>query len=126
MSRLCNRLVGMIFVSFIIFVQDKEKSGGRLQSLANFFHNLGPNRRAKSGDGTSIAGESRVHTHSPTSSTVSGSRPVSNTLPPIATESKGRLTVDTPSPRSLSPRTPSPRPGRLSLYYVAYSKHMVQ
>ncbi|XP_064630554.1 probable E3 ubiquitin-protein ligase HECTD2 isoform X2 [Lineus longissimus] len=82
---------------------DKEKSGTRLQSIANFFQNLNPNRR----DRSSRSGNNSDHDGSRTSSADGGSR---TELPPINSE-KGRLTVDR-SPVSShsnpdSPNTPN-------------------
>ena len=81
--------------------KDKPGSGGRFQSLANFFQNLGPNKSRNSGKSSGeSSSESGVGSHSPTR--LSGP----NALPPIASQSKGRLTVDTLPAQgiSVSPR----------------------
>lgn len=85
------------------FLQRDDRSGGRLQAISNFFHNLGPNKRGKNVN--SPIGRSSADTP-PTSSSstrsAASSQPMSPTssatarasnLPPIAQDSTGRLTA---------------------------------
>ena len=104
--------------SYVSF-QDKGPSGGRrLASLANFFHNLGPGRRAKSTDSAAGHTSNEMTPHQPSpgpppptklalpESSRPGSATSITTLPHIPLESKGRLTVDAP----ITPNSPmSPR-----------------
>ena len=94
-------------VLYFVKLQEKEKSGGRFGALANFFHNLGPNKnRAKSGE--SPSSDSGSHRSAGTSRTVSQA-----TLPPISQDSKGRLTVNNRSePHSSGLSSPNGSPAK--------------
>lgn len=119
---------GSTFLNYSISSpQDREKPGGRLQTIANFFQNLGSSRSSASttqsglrtpSEKSSPDGDASLRTISSQSVPSPGRRLVSSSadsspssaqtnmrnltqLPPILTESKGRLTVDTKNPESI-------------------------
>ena len=88
----------MLFKKNLFYFQEREKSGSRLQSLANFFQNLGPNRRAKSGDrnrSTNVNNNSNNRSRPPSTS--------QGGLPPITPAGRMLATPDVRTPAGSRP-----------------------
>ena len=87
-----------------VYFHIQNEKGGRFEGISNFFNKLNPTRRAKSTSDTSLT---TLDPNVPSKVVNQGqnrpySQPANNLLPPIATDSKGRLTVSTP----LTPQPP--------------------
>ncbi|KAJ8317303.1 hypothetical protein KUTeg_005207 [Tegillarca granosa] len=78
--------------------EDKDKSGGRLQSIANFFQNLGPNRKSK---GNSPSSSSTNQGAAITEQSETSSEKTE--LPPINSNSSLTTGSKSPAPYQLNP-----------------------
>ena len=105
-------------------LQKDDRSGGRLQAISNFFHNLGPNKRGKNGESSSCSPDSQHPNNGHSSRYTSPNTSVNgkknrraevrspSNLPPINQESKGRLTAGNSNPGSRETSARHTREGR--------------